>query len=85
MKGHPSRTEATAKRVEGETSSWDLSMAARRLAEVSLTPGRISEYLSVLAVQKTTTLSRPLDSCKSGRVDGQRRRVERNRAKTKEP
>jgi len=57
MKGAPSRIEATAKRVDGETSSWDLLIEARRLSAVSFTPGMISAYRSVLAVHRTIKLS----------------------------
>ena len=42
--GHPSRTDATANSVDGDTSEWDALIAASRLAEVSLTPGMMSEY-----------------------------------------
>jgi len=68
MKGAPSRIEATAKTVEGATSSWPSLMALSRLSAVSLTPGRISAKRSVLAVHWMMTLSRLLAALKSLRV-----------------
>jgi hypothetical protein len=43
MKGAFSRMAATAKSVEGETSSCDEAIEARRASAESLTPGRIAE------------------------------------------
>jgi hypothetical protein len=65
MKGASSRMLATAKTVEGETSSWPASMAARRLSAVSFTPVMRSAYRSVLAVHRTTILSQLLVDLKS--------------------
>ena len=64
MNGVLSRIQATAKTVDGEISSWPDLMDARRFSAVSLTPGMISAYRSVLAVQRTMTLSRPLSVLK---------------------
>ena len=65
MKGAPSRMQATAKTVEGETSSWPASMALSRFSAVSLMPGMMSAKRSVLAVHWTMTLSRPFAALKS--------------------
>jgi hypothetical protein len=65
MNGTPSRIQATAKTVDGETSSWPFPMAFRRLSEVSLTPGRMSAKRSVLAVHWTMTLSKAFLALKS--------------------
>lgn len=65
IKGVFSRMQATAKTVEGETSSWPASMDLSRFSAVSLTPSRRSEKRSVLAVHWTMTLSRPLLALKS--------------------
>lgn len=43
MNGAFSRIDATANRVEGDTSSCDSSIDLRRLAAESLTPGRRAE------------------------------------------
>jgi hypothetical protein len=56
--------QATAKTVEGETSSWPASIDLRRLSAVSLTPSRMSAKRSVLAVHWTITLSRLLSALK---------------------
>nr|AFK35719.1 unknown [Medicago truncatula] len=57
MKGTFSITQAMANRVEGEISDSFLSTAAKRFSMVSLSPTTKLLYLSVLAVQSTTTLS----------------------------
>lgn len=57
MKEMPSRILATAKMVDGDTSSWEVLIALSRLSAVSFTPGIISAYRSVLAVQRTIRLS----------------------------
>jgi hypothetical protein len=57
--------QATAKTVEGETSSWPFSMALSRFSAVSLMPGIISAKRSVFAVHWTITLSRLLAALKS--------------------
>lgn len=57
----PSKMEATANRVEGETSLSLLRMLLIKFSAVSFNPGITSENLSVLAVHSTMTLSTPLD------------------------
>lgn len=49
----------------GATSASLRSMAARKLAAVSLIPSVTSLYRSVLAVHSTTTRSTPLAALKS--------------------
>lgn len=61
MNGVFSRIQATEKTVEGETSSWPVLMDCSRLSAVSLMPGMISANRSVLAVQRTMTLSREFE------------------------
>ena len=62
MNGTPSRMDATAKMVEGETSSWEALIELSRASAVSFTPGMISAYRSVLAVQRTIRLSSSLSA-----------------------
>jgi len=64
MKQHFSRMAATAKRVEGAISFSLRSMEARSSSAVLLRPSRISAKRSVVAVQRTTTVSSFLDSLK---------------------
>lgn len=58
INGAFSSVQATEKTVDGEISSWPALIASSRFSAVSLTPGISSAYRSVLAVQRTTTLSR---------------------------
>ena len=65
MYAAPSRIDAHAKIVDGDTSGSFASMAAIRLSAVSLTPDWTDAKRSVLAVQSTMTLSRPFFALKS--------------------
>lgn len=58
MNGVSSRMHATEKTVDGETSSCPVLMDCSKLSAVSFTPGMMSANRSVLAVQRTITLSR---------------------------
>lgn len=49
---------ATANSVEGDTSGSSFSMERIRLSAVSFKPGTTSAKRSVLAVQRTITLSK---------------------------
>lgn len=65
MNGEFSRMLATAKIVEGDTSSCPMAMLFHRFSAVSFTPTSTSAKGSVFAVQRTMTLSRLLVALKS--------------------